>query len=168
MVGLRHVLFVAVCLLTSAAGFSSDDIKVESIDPKKIGLESIDLKGGAAPNFNINQIKNIMVKIHFRYKYLDKKDVLELASELEEKLSYEEVTYQNLQTREEKWVNMMVNDAAERQTIKKVAVEMEEVLAVEVEGLRSYGKFATKTEKERYRQECKEWKKNNPNKKFDL
>jgi hypothetical protein len=68
---------------------------LESIDPKTIKMESIDLKGSnmAGKGFDVTGLNKVIVKIHLREKYLKKKGVLELSSEIEELLAEEEVSY---------------------------------------------------------------------------
>ena len=71
------------------------DIKLESIDPKSIKMESVDLKknGMAGKQFDISGIKGVIVKIHFREKYLKKKGILDISAEIEEGLAEEEIDY---------------------------------------------------------------------------
>lgn len=41
----------------------------------------------------MNQLKGVILKIHFREKYLKKKGILELSAEIEEGLAEDEITY---------------------------------------------------------------------------
>lgn len=99
----RHVVILAALAL-SAWGVDQeiDGIKVRSIDPKSIKLENLDFSavGGGAGRmsgderkFDVSQIKSVIVKVHFREKYLKKKGALELSAELEELLVEQELAY---------------------------------------------------------------------------
>lgn len=72
---------------------TAEEITLKSIDPKDIKMESVDLTGANKNRFNIGGIKDVIVKIHFRDKYLKKKGILDLAAEIEEGLAEEEIGY---------------------------------------------------------------------------
>ncbi len=68
--------------------------------------------------------------------------------------------------RDERYVWMLCNDTNERQKVRTYLVQKEAILAVESDNKRYFGKFATKVEKEKW----KEANKKDPNSKnkFDL
>jgi hypothetical protein len=93
-----------------------ETIQLKSIDPKDIKITNIDLKGekvGGSSNlggkFDPGLIKEIIVKVHFREKYLKKRGILELSAELEETLAEEEIQYQNFNMRDERYIWILCN-----------------------------------------------------------
>lgn len=102
------------------------------------------------------------MKVHFREKYLNKKGILDLSSEVEEILSDEEVDYQNMNVRGEKYIWIMCNDKNERQKIRDLLLSKEYTLVIESDSKRFFGKFASKPEKDLWRENNKpdETKKN--------
>jgi tRNA G10 N-methylase Trm11 len=103
------------------------------------------------------------MKVHFRDKYLKKKGILDIAAELEESLAEEEFTFSNMNVREEKYIQMLCNDADERERIREFLLKKETTLVIEAEGKRFFGKFANKDEKLKFKEAQK-----NADKKFDL
>lgn len=51
------------------------------------------------------------MKIQFREKYLKKRGILELSAEIEESLADEEIIYQNMNMRDERYVWILCNDS---------------------------------------------------------
>jgi preprotein translocase subunit SecD len=87
------------------------------------------------------------MKVHFREKYLKKKGILDLSAEVEEGLAEEEISYQNMNVKGDKYVWIMCNDKEDRQKIRDFMVQKEYTLVVESEGKRYFGKFAQVGEK---------------------
>jgi preprotein translocase subunit SecD len=54
------------------------------------------------------------MKVHFREKYLKKKGILDLSAEVEEGLAEEEISYQNMNVKGDKYVWIMCNDKEDR------------------------------------------------------
>lgn len=165
---IKHVALLYLLYLTSI--FCQDEIKMTSIDPSEIKVESIDLKNSGIrrenTGFDISSLKNVIIKVHFREKYMKKKGILDLTSEVEEGLQEEEIQYANLNMKEEKYIWIMCNDAGERQRIKDYLAQREYTLVVELEGKRFFGKFSSQGEKTIWKENNKidESKKN----KFEL
>ncbi|CDW80050.1 UNKNOWN [Stylonychia lemnae] len=160
---MQILLFLLVSYLSQT--LQEDTIKLRSIDPKEIKMESIDISGkNGGQRFNIDGLKGVIVKVHFRDKHLKKKGILDISAEVEEQLAEEEITYQNFNMREERYVWMLCNDAAERQRMREFLLAKEYILAVETDNKRYFGKYAKKEEKEKW----KEANKKDPNSKQKL
>jgi len=70
-----------------------EGIKLTSIDPKDIKIESLDVNGHKKQQFDFMGLKAVIMKVYFREKYLKKRGLLELSAEIEEGLAEEEITY---------------------------------------------------------------------------
>jgi hypothetical protein len=128
----------------------TDQIKVESIDPSKLNFKSME---GGPSGFNINTIKNLFVKIYIREKHLKQKDLYEWSAELEDEFSQQEFKYENMSTKDEtSSVQLMVNDPYAREMIKEHVVQMDYVLAVELNKSRFYGRYCNKKEKDAFKE----------------
>ena len=85
----------------------------------------------------------LVMKVHFREKHLKKRSIEEISAELEEELGEAEFEYTNLSIRdggESVWI--MCNDAEERARIREFLVGKENLLVIESDGKRFFGKFA--------------------------
>lgn len=137
---------------TQVFGEGDERIELRSIDPSELGIKSIDL-GGKKGGFNIDGIKNIIMKVYFREKHLKKTGILELSAKFEEELAESEIDFQNFNIREERYLHMLCNDPEERQSLIDFFVPKEEILVVQANGKRYFGKYAQKAEKQAFKEE---------------
>jgi hypothetical protein len=92
------------------------------------------------------------MKIHFREKYMKKKGILVLASELEEALGEEEdIEYQSFNAKDD-FIQVLCNNADMRHLLRDFLLRRETILVVESEEKRFFGKFASKDEKQRFKE----------------
>lgn len=99
------------------------------------------------------------MKIHFREKHLRKKGIEMLTAELEEEMLEEhEFEYSSMNIRDGgKNVWILCNNADERANIREFLLAKDTVLVVEAErGKRFFAKFASKVEKDKWREEYKD------------
>lgn len=93
---MRLLLITAFALLSASStlGFEESGFKMQEIDPSEIKITPIDIKGqGKKSNIDISGIKGVIMKVHFRDKYLKKRGILELSAEIEESFGEEEFDY---------------------------------------------------------------------------
>lgn len=169
MANLKSLAATALLAMISLIALTNcDEIKLESIDPKKLNMQTINFRDGTntmgGKAFDVSQINKVIVKIHFRDKYLKKSGAYELSAEMEEILGEEEVDYQNFNVKDEKYIWMLCNDGGERERIKDILTQKEFTLVVEADGKRFFGKYASKEEKDTWRANNKK----DPSKKIDL
>ena len=142
---MKSVLLVTIMLL--AISIVKAEIELKSIDTKSIKVENM---GGGGPFGNIgNALKELVMKLHFRDKYMKKKGIEEMTAELEDELTEAEFEYSSLSIRdggETVWI--MCNDAQERARIRAHLIQKEIILVVESDGKRFFGKFGSKVEKD--------------------
>ena len=94
---IKHVL-VILWALTVAQKFNMEDIKLKTIE------------GDQVPKIDLSALTKSFLKAFFRPKHLKKKDILLLTSEIEELLAEHELEYQNMNTREERYLHFLIND----------------------------------------------------------
>lgn len=99
------------------------------------------------------------MKIHFREKHMRKRGIEMLTAELEEEMQEDhDFEYSSMNIRDggrNVWI--LCNDADERANIREFLLAKDFVLVVEAErGKRFFGKFASKVEKDKWREEYKD------------
>ena len=133
---MKAFLITILAVLATAA-----DIELKPIDPKK--FKAPDLKAQFGGSGIGQAMLELVMKVHFREKHLKKRSIEEIAAELEEELVEAEFEYSNLNIRdggESVWI--MCNDAEERARIRQFLIGKENLLVIESDGKRFFGKFA--------------------------
>ena len=95
----------------------------------------------------------------FREKYMKKKGIELITAEIEEEMAEADETfdYSNMNIRdggETVWI--LCNQAEERAKIREFLLQKEVTLAIESDGKRFFGKYASKVEKDKYREANKD------------
>ena len=99
------------------------------------------------------------MKIYFRDKYLKKKEIFELAVEVEEILSEDEdIAFQNFNIKDEKYIQLLCGDPEMRKIIRDLLLEKQIILSIESDNKRYFGKYAQSTERERFKEQAKQRK----------
>ena len=102
-----------------------------------------------------NTLQELIIKVTFREKYMKKKGIELITAEIEEEMADADETfdYSNMNIRdggETVWI--LCNQAGERVKIRDYLLQKEVTLAIESDGKRFFGKFASKVEKDKYRE----------------
>ena len=142
-------LVLGAMILSLALAKGIDGIKLETVKdgPLKSGM-------------NIHStLQGLIIKVVFREKYMKKKGIELITAELEEEMTESEETfdYSNMNIRdggESVWI--LCNQAEERAKIREFLAAKEVTLVIESDGKRYFGRYASKAEKDKYREANKD------------
>jgi 23S rRNA pseudoU1915 N3-methylase RlmH len=145
------VLLSLLLLSFLTQGVPTATPKIEMRDVKM----SNDVLNAQGPRIG-EALKEMVMRVHFREKYMRKKGIELITAELEEELQEEEFAYTNMNIRDGgRLVWIMCSDPEERENIKNYLVKKEVLLVVETGGKRFFGKFASQAEKQSWKEENK-------------
>ncbi len=111
-------------------------------------------KGGNSGPSIAEQLQELIIKLHFREKYMKKKGIEQITADLEEEINEAEETFEfsSLQIKdggETVWI--MCNQAEEREKLRNFILNKDVTLVIESDGKRFFGKYAQKKEKEKWK-----------------